>query len=166
MKGQEFVKCVEYTHATWLMDSGLFNEKPSKQRFKTAALGTARLGYQLTIETAARIFKNGEWTIELTVSNRGVAPFYYDWPVQTVVLDGDQQPIEKLYNEIHLTDVLPGKPTTWHIPLSQQHGETSDMTIGLRVPNPMPNGHPLRFANKEQSLNAEHWLVIDFERAK
>ena len=39
IKGQEFVQCVEYTHATWLMDSGMFNEKPSKQRSRRRLIG-------------------------------------------------------------------------------------------------------------------------------
>ena len=117
----------------------------------------------MTIESATRISKNDAWTIELSVSNRGVAPFYYDWPVETVVLNGAQQPVATIENKIQLSKVLPEKTVTWQISVSQKQGAADDLKIGVRVPNLMPNGRSLRFANKEQSLDGDQWLVIDFK---
>jgi len=43
VKGQEFDRCVSKTHASWLMDSGMFGEagKPTKERVRNA---TAKVG--------------------------------------------------------------------------------------------------------------------------
>ena len=72
-------------HATWLLDSGLFDTRiqMDEKRKATALRETARMGYEFYISSV-------DWRegmISLTVENRGVAPFYYDWPIE-IKVDG------------------------------------------------------------------------------
>lgn len=142
-RDQGFVTCVESLHASWLMDSGLFNAGVplDDQRRKTALKETARLGYEYYVSSA-------QWSdgvIRLTVENRGVAPFYYDWPVE-IEVDGNVRA-----TNWSLRGLLPGDQRTWSTQLA------SDSTLKIRVPNPMKGGKPLRFANVDQG---DEWLVI------
>lgn len=142
-KDQDFVTCVERLHVSWLMDSGLFDTRfpMDEERRKTALRETARMGYELHISQA--VWKDG--VLELTVENRGVAPFYSDWPVELVAEGESRETGWKL------TEVLPGQPTTWSIKLPTKS------EVAIRIPNPLKGGKALRFANREQG---EEWLVI------
>ena len=142
-RDQGFATCVERLHATWLMDSGLFDEgRPVDEERKKAALTeTSQMGYEFHVLKA-------DWREEriyLTVVNRGVAPFYYEWPVEVEV---EGKTIETGWS---LSELLPGQARVWSIGL----GEESSLRI--RVPNPMRGGKPLRFANRAQG---KEWLVI------
>lgn len=142
-RDQGFVNCVERLHASWLLDSGLFDARipVDQQRRESALKETARMGYEFYISNV----KWEEGMIFLTVKNKGVAPFYYDWPVE---LEVNGQVIKTGWK---LSGLLPGKPRTWSTALPKKG------TFKIRVPNPMKGGKPLRFANRNQS---EEWLTI------
>lgn len=148
-RDQGFLKCVERLHVTWLMDTGLFDPRyPMDAMRRTRALQEVRrMGYELHVARAE--WKDGE--LQLTVENRGVAPFYYDWPVELTVGEAEKS----VRTEIKLSSVLPGKPVRWRVSAPKASRYL------LKVPNPMPGGTPLRFANKEQR---EEGLEILLER--
>ena len=81
----------------------------------------------------------------LTVENRGVAPFYYDWPVEIEV----GGVVEK--TDWKVSGILPGSPRTWSIAMPKGGA------VRIRIPNPMDGGKALRFANREQG---PEWLVV------
>ncbi|GAA5480211.1 hypothetical protein Hhel01_03735 [Haloferula helveola] len=142
-RDQGFVECVEAMHVTWLMDSGLFDARfpMDEERKRTALTETARLGYELHVAEA----KWADGVMSLTVENRGVAPFYYDWPVE-VEVEGEVRT-----TNWRLTDVLPGQPRVWSLEMAKSG------RLRIRIPNPMKGGRPLRFANKQQGME---WLVV------
>ena len=53
-KQQDFAKCVSVTHASWLMESGLFkkHDPPSTQRVNRGKQQVRRLGYELHVRRA------------------------------------------------------------------------------------------------------------------
>ena len=88
------------------------------------------MGYELHLGSAEI---EGE-RLKVTIENRGVAPFYSDWPVQLragKVIDPGWK----------LSDVLPGKPVVWSVKVPRE------AAISIQVPNPMKGGRDLRFAN-------------------
>jgi len=142
-KEQPFVDCVERLHASWLLDSGLFDKRfPLDEKRKATALKeTGRLGYELHISKA--IWKDG--ILSVTVQNRGVAPFYSDWPVE-LSLDGAVTPTPWKASKI-----LPGATSLWVVKTEPFE------EVKIRIPNPMKGGKPLRFANTYQD---DDWLVL------
>lgn len=139
---QDFDECVRQTHVTWLMDSGLFSKRfpldePRKDR---AIRAVQRMGYEFHV---ARWRIEG-LSLEIEVENRGVAPFYHDWPVEFAAGDA-------VVARFDLRGILPGERRTWtaEVPGTGPYR--------LRVPNPMKEGKPLRFANREQG---EEWLTL------
>ena len=162
-KGQEFDKCVQHTHVSWLMDSGMFPKPPSKKLTEQAKKKTASMGYRLTFESATLTNEDGKRSVIFKVSNRGVAPFYYPWKVETVLLSSDNQSVAEISNDWKLPEVMPGETSSWRLSLPDDAPEVP--RIGIRVPNPMPGGIPLRFGNEEQMLDGEKWMVLDFAQA-
>jgi hypothetical protein len=145
-RDQGFVQCVERLHVTWLMDTGLFDVRipMDDERRATALREVGRMGYELHVSRAQ--WSRGE--LSLTVENRGVAPFYHDWPVELEAGGKVRKTGWKL------STVLPGEPVTWTAAIPEAK------TVRIRVPNPMEGGKPLRFANETQGVE---WLVITFE---
>jgi hypothetical protein len=147
---QDFHTCVSQTHATWLMDSGMFSEGTSAEQRARAVREVGRMGYEFTVTQARLTAKD----LEVTVENRGVAPFYQDWPVELATLSGTT--ISKPWKpNWRLTEILPGQSATWRTTRPPR-----GKTILMRVPNPMPEGHPLEFANVEQDSDAPGWLTL------
>lgn len=139
---QDFDECVRETHVTWLMDSGLSSKRfpLDEQRNRRAARAAQRMGYEFHISRWRK--KGGR--IEIEVENRGVAPFYHDWPVEFAA--GDE-----VWARFDLRGILPGESRRWTTEVSGKG------PYRLRVPNPMEGGKPLRFANLEQG---EDWLTL------
>ncbi len=148
--GQDFVRCVEATHVTWLMDSGFFSRQfalPSAR--KTRALADiARMGYVLHLAEAR--LEGATRKLTLTVVNEGVAPFYADWPVQLRAYREGREVGRLIPEGWALRNVLPGaegaQRWTCELPADWVGAE-----LAVDVPNPMPSGKPLRFANQEQT---------------
>jgi hypothetical protein len=117
------------------------------------------MGYELHI-SMAETERTGNRTlmVRATVVNRGVAPFYYDWPVEYALRSAAGRVVRSTKGKGKISSILPGStPSLWEerIPLDGLPSEP--YTLLLRVPNPMKNGKPLRFANAEQSAD---WLTV------
>jgi hypothetical protein len=149
-KGQDFAECVRQTHVTWLMDSGLFDLRlpVAPERKERATQEVARMGYELHV--SEMWIENGELVVR--VENRGVAPFYYDWPVE-VRFSAPGIRTKPVFPEWKLSEVLPGQPVDWRMRI----GATKDVTVRMRVANPMPGGKPLHFANVG---GEDEWVVV------
>ena len=103
----------------------------------------SRMGYELFVSD---VEVNGT-DLKLTVENRGVAPFYHDWPIEIRIDMQAPTPVKW-----RISQVLPGESVEWTLDLRK-----SPESLRMRVPNPMAGGKPLRFANK----NTEgEWLVL------
>jgi hypothetical protein len=154
---QDFRKCVETTHASWLMESGFFDKKQSTERKKRALVEVERMGYEFHVPGVTLTKADGKLRVTVELENRGVAPFYYAWPIEYAFLvDG------KLSKPIaasgQLTGLLPGdKPRTWTDKLD---APTGAWKLLMRVPHPLPQGTPLRFANTTQDADVGGWLTL------
>ncbi|MDB4500721.1 DUF4832 domain-containing protein [Akkermansiaceae bacterium] len=140
-KQQDFMKCVEATRVSWLMDSGVYQDKiPLGEERKAKAIqAVQRMGYEFFIKEASL---EGQDLI-LKIKNRGVAPFYYDWPVYLGTSVSNMKALPQNLS-VKLSGILPGQTVEWRIRLLTEASE-----IVLSVPNPMRGGISLRFANQE-----------------
>ncbi len=158
---QNFRKCVDETHASWLMDSGMFEKKQKPDRIKRAEEQVRRMGYEfhvpgVTIGTVA----DGKLPVKVEVVNRGVAPFYYDWMAEWGLL-ADGKPVKTLAASGKLIGLLPAdQPRVWEDTLDLASVKPGTYKLAIRVPNPLKTGHPLKFANKTQDADALSWLTL------
>ena len=86
-RAQDFMTCVEQTHVTWLMESGIFQKKPDDERYARAVSHVRRMGYDFHVATAGITREGAALQVQLTVVNQGVAPFYQDWTLELGALD-------------------------------------------------------------------------------
>ena len=160
-KVQDFRTCVETTHASWLMDSGLFEKKATADCIKRAEDRVRRLGYEFHVPgvTIGGI-KGGTLPVTVEVENRGVAPFYYDWkPEYGLIFEG--KAAATFRGSGKLVGLLPGdKPRVWDDTLDVSGVKAGTYKLAVRVLNPLKNGHPLKFANKTQDADTSGWLTL------
>lgn len=161
-KGQEYGPCIEATHATWLMNSGVFRKGLDGARRERALAGARRLGYELNV-TAAALEPSPDRGIRvrIRIRNGGVAPFYYPWPVELALLDADDHLVTTWRTEWDFTRILP-ETTVQEFDTTHAGAEITggDYHVLLRVVNPLPNGLPLRFANQTQDANRAGWVTL------
>jgi len=159
---QNFRKCVEATHVSWLMDSGLFQQERDAGRIQRAEKDVRRMGYEFHVPTVTiRPPANGILAVKVEVENRGVAPFYYDWPVEFGLLDADGHVVKTFPGSGKITGLLPGdSPRSWDEKLDLQGVKPGAYILALRIPNPLPKGMPIRFANQTQDRHAPGWLTL------
>lgn len=158
---QDFRQCVEATHVTWLMDSGMFKKGQKPERIERAKDAVRRMGYEFhALAVTIGDVTDGKLAVALEVENRGVAPFYYDWQVEWGVLVGGKA-VKSWSATGKLTGLLPGdKPRTWADTLDVSGVKAGRYTLAVRVPNPLKTGKPLRFANKAQDADLPGWLSL------
>lgn len=162
---QDFRKCVEQTHASWLMDTGMFQTKPSDERRRRAEAEVQHMGYEFHIPSIEFSKTDAKLTVAVELENRGVAPFYYDWPLEYGLLS-DGREIKVFPASGSLTRLLPGDiARKWSDAIDLSSVPAGKYVLALRVVNPLSNGIPLRFANAAQDRDAPGWLsLVYFDR--
>ena len=166
-EAQDFDRCVQETHASWLMDTGMFSRRPSPPERVSRAIEAARsLGYTFHVRAVTLADTEGEnqgdaLPVQIEVANLGVAPFYADWPLEFALLDADKNIARRFTTEITLQGLLPEDPDRIiDYPIDLDGLSSGSYRLLLRVVNPLPNGIPLRFANAEQDQDLDGWLTL------
>jgi hypothetical protein len=156
---QDFRRCVQETHASWLLDSGMFAKKQDAGRILRAEALVRLMGYEYHV-TAVTVTRPTEGMLRVRVDlvNRGVAPFYYDWPVEYGLIDDKGMVVKTMSGSGKLSGIFPGGGVriwddTFAVPVGR-------FALGLRVRNRLKNGPSLRFANKTQDAHARGWLTL------
>ncbi|QDV34459.1 DUF4832 domain-containing protein [Tautonia plasticadhaerens] len=158
---QDFRRCVEQTHASWLMDSGMSRRGVPDDRRRRAEAEVRRMGYEFHATTFEHgPAQSGKIPVAVTIENRGVAPFYADWrPEFGLIADGRE--VVPIPADGSLAGLLPGDPPRrWSASIATASLPEGGVTLALRVPNPMPGGLPVRFANASQDLDRPGWLSL------
>jgi hypothetical protein len=161
-QAQDFAKCVQQTHASWLMDSGMFNKKQSADRVQRATEAVQRMGYDFYVQSARIDQTDAQHVeVELQVLNQGVAPFYYDWSMELAVLSSTGSLLKTYPVDWKLTTIAPSTtPAIMKTAIPMQDLSDPAAKLALRVVNPLPKGKPLRFANADQDADAAGWLTL------
>jgi Domain of unknown function (DUF4832) len=158
---QDFATCVQQTHATWLMDTGMFQKKQSAERIANATKQVQRMGYEFYVTGAAATQTPAAITTTLSVVNRGVAPFYYPWKLELGAFGDDDQPQKTWDTEWSLLHLLPDQPERqWTHTIDRKELPPGSTFLAIRVVNPMPGGMPLQFANDATMQRKNGWLTI------
>jgi hypothetical protein len=161
--GQEFTNCVDLTHASWMLNQGVFSPGFTGAQKDLALAGACRLGYTLCISSAALVDASVSTSLNASVAvrNTGVAPFYYDWPVQLGALNASNALVNTWSTAWKLSSLLPSPTNTVWSYAQTNHGlAAGQYKLVLRVQNPLANGVPLRFANAAQDIDIPGWLTL------
>ena len=161
--GQEFARCVELTHASWMLNHRAFSPGLPEEQKALALAGSARLGYELYVSNAVVVDANvsGSLRVDVELRNTGVAPFYYDWAVELGALHSNGSLIKTWSTTWQLSSLLPAETnTTWTWSQAEHGLEAGQYKLVLRVQNPLTNGVPFCFANDAQDADVPGWLTL------
>ena len=161
--GQGYDLCVDRTHASWMLNHGAFSPGYTGNQKTLAVAGSARLGYELYVSNAVLVDASvaGSLKVNVQLRNTGVAPFYYDWPVQLGARNSSNVLVKTWTTTWKLSSLLPAVTNTVWTWSQAGHGlEVGQHKLLLRVQNPLTNGVPFRFANDTQDTDLPGWLTL------
>lgn len=123
---------------------------------------TPKLGYELYVPKADWKRDTAKKTLQLsvTITNCGVAPFYYPWTMEAGLYHkGSLQETWPIMWDI--TRIIPGEAAiTYTATLPDFAPKENDANLLIRVINPLKQGPPLRFANTTQDADLDGWLTL------
>ncbi|MEL7497286.1 MAG: hypothetical protein AAFN77_06715 [Planctomycetota bacterium] len=162
-KSQDFDQCVDHTHVTWLMDSGLFQKQPSQDRRDKAIQSVRRMGYDLTVKQVQwQVQPDGSTEIRIDILNRGVAPFYGEWATELGMLDDNGKLTwSQKVDTLSVYGILPSVSATTLTAQLRNAPELGNQRLIMRVVNPLENGKPFCFGNQTQNLHRAGWLTLN-----
>ncbi len=153
---QPFAKCRDAMHVTWLMDTGLFRDQADTKRLANAQREVHKMGYEFFVQSASVQRSSDGAKLQLEIKNTGIAPFYHPgWTIKLIPVDGKDH--DEVDTGLELTGILPGEVKILACDVAVELGQ--NFLIG--VPNPMPGGKPLRFANITQDRDQLGWLTLE-----
>ncbi|GAA3226366.1 hypothetical protein [Actinocorallia longicatena] len=156
----DFAGSVARTHASWLLDHYAFAPGHTGAAYAEALTAAKSLGYRLRVTAVRTGHRGGDLDVAIRIQDDGVAPFYYDWPLQVAAVGRDGRIARTWTTSWKLTGVKPGVPAelTARLPArGLRHGEH---TLVFRAANPLRGGMPLRFANAGQDATVPGWLTL------
>lgn len=165
--GQELEQCIATTHISWVRSGRAFQSNPSPARTR-ALLAAQKMGYELHVSQSTLELSATSLSVEVTVTNRGVAPFYYDWPVELgLVSQAGILAARWPAQDWQLPTIQPDAPAmTWRTMRATSDLVGGEYRVVMCVANPLPNGKPLRFANETQDRDLPGWLTLGLVRLK
>ena len=160
--GQEFTNCVAASHASWMLNQGVFDPGFSGAQEGLALAGAQQLGYEFYVSNAILFNASGSGPLDISVDilNTGVAPFYYNWPVQLAALNNSGEIVQTWTTPWNLSLLIPGTNTVWTYAQTNPGLPIGQYTLLMGVQNPMTNGIPLRFADTTQDADLTGWLTL------
>jgi len=159
--GQEFDRCLEATHASWLCNEGVFRGQAQGAARERAMRAAQRMGYELHVARADLETAGGHLAIALTVTNTGIAPFYYDWPMELAALNAARERVAAWPVPWRLSAIVPGEVApAWRFQAALPALTPGRYHLLLRVANPLTNGLPVRFANQTQDQHLPGCLTL------
>lgn len=161
--GQEFTRCATNTHATWLANHGVFQNLLPAEKHERALAGARLLGYEFHLPwvTIGEGFAGAPLRTVMAITNTGIAPFYYDWPLEFGALTTNGTLLASWLTGLKLVGIQPGAGLrTFDHTLTNIHLPPGDYVLALHVVHPLAHGLPLRFANKTQDQHRQGWLTL------
>jgi hypothetical protein len=152
-QAQSFAACAAALHLTWAMDTGMFREPPPPERMERALREVAKLGYEFHVPECdfAAPAPGSPMSVTIQFVNRGIAPMYHRWPLELSVADPTGQVVQVWdFPDHHLAGLLPsetGQRLNFQLDLTNL--PAGEYRLLLRVVNPLENGKPLQFANRD-----------------
>jgi hypothetical protein len=158
----DFPGSVEQTHASWLINHYAFGTGYSSADEPAALAGAQSLGYSFRVTEALVPTEASGDTAEvgLRIANIGVAPFYYDWPIELALVDAGGDIAATVATDWRVGDIPSGGSAEFTTSLDVGGLPGGTYTLAAQVPNPMSGGVPVRFANAAQDADEDGWLTL------
>lgn len=161
--GQEFERCVTGIRPSWLLAHSAFVRRLSPAARELAERQSRMLGYEFHVPEVRiqAATTDRDVRVEASLRNTGIAPFYYDWPLELAVLDANRRIVHAERTAWSLAGQQPDDDDRrWRHTIPGGTLEPGRHTLLVRVVNPLARGLPLRFANATQDADLAGWLTL------
>lgn len=159
---KKYVEDIKKYHISCAIFAELFDKDKSflNKNQKSLLQTQSLMGYDLYVENASLKYDEEILTVQISLNNKGVAPFVYDWPVELSIFDGEQI-CNSFYPDWKISDIIDNKSSR-KLSFSDKVvlDESKEYSILLKIVNPMKNGYPVKFSNKSQDYNLEGYLTL------
>ena len=157
--GQDYNACVNATHASWLMNTGVFSPSLTGDARTRALAGAQLLGYEFQTLSLATWGVGGTITATVSIQNTGIAPFYYSWPVELAAASQNGQILATWQTPWQFSGIMPGDPPQEFVQILTNAPPGGSVLL-MQVVNPLAGGKSLRFANTTQDQTVPGWLTL------
>lgn len=160
-KGQDWTDSVNGTHLSFVKLDHAFADMLTAKEMANATLANQKMGYEYYVSQVSlpKTVSGQPLQVGVNIRNTGVAPFYYNWPVQLRVVGGATK--ATWTTSWQISDIEPGAaPTQFAFVKANPGLSAGTYTVELGVPNPMKGGLPLRFADATQDKTDSGWLTL------
>jgi len=109
------------------------------------------IGYRLfisTVEMPAKVKISSTIKIKVELSNDGIAPFYYHWPIKMYLIDESGGLLTSYLVDADIRKILPGELSSLEIMLPVGDLPNGKYAIGLAIIDPMTGQPGIRLANQ------------------
>jgi hypothetical protein len=157
---EDFASAVTTTHVSWLLYHQAFEGENggsngwNEAKIERAMIGAKLTGYEFFISQAnlPQTTEVGPLALGVRIQNRGVAPFYYNWPFEITAKRNGEPPVVLPTPDWAIGSVTAdGADREFTLEIANHGLTVGDYAIHLKLPNPLPEGIPIRFANAAQS---------------
>ncbi|ADB30611.1 hypothetical protein Kfla_1513 [Kribbella flavida DSM 17836] len=155
-----FADGVTQTHVSWLLNQYAFSPGYTGATYDNALAAATSIGYQLRVAAVKTSRQRRGLDVSVRIQNDGVAPFYYDWPLQLAAVGRDGRIARTWTTSWKLASVKPGAPVELSAAVRTAGLRKGEYTLVLRAANPLRGGMPLRFANAGQDTTVSGWLTL------
>ena len=165
-QGEDYYASLHLTHASFLLNQGVFQVPMKGESLMRALEGSRRMGYEYHVPKAYLDGRDGKLKVGAEIENRGIAPFYYDWQVELAAKSGGKL-VKVWKTDWKIGGIVPDEGPNvnrkvFQIELPDGKLANGRYDIYLRVVNPLagvtPKAVKFRFANAEQGEDG--WLPL------
>ena len=152
------IDLLKQSHTTFIGPGGPYSVPidSSLQSGLNSVLST--IGYRLyikeTILTPASLFAS-HLRLQITFGNNGIAPFYYDWPMEIYIIDEQGAIIHQQAINIDVRTILPDEFVQTKIMIDTNQIPVGKYTLGVGITDPLTGQPAVHFAmhtNREDAI--------------
>ena len=155
-----FLQNVQATHATYMRVETVFDNVLAETRIDRAKAAVRGMGYDLYFSQATITPVGNGFTVNAMLTNRGVAPFYYNWTVTVGLIDATGATIQEWPVSWRIDSLVRNEQRTFNETFTPATAPPAGAQVVLRVANPMAGGRPLRFSNLTQQPDGKAWMIL------
>ncbi len=150
------MRAIDEAHFSWIGPASppLLEATPELTSNMNAMV--RKMGYQYSLTSATTEVEGGSLTISLRGANQGVAPFYYPWKAQLVLVGKDNRPVQTSDTNWDIRSWLPGGfEAKAQVSTGQLKGS---YRLALGIIDPLTGNPNIRFANQLQTIDG--WAIL------
>ncbi len=158
---KETIRQARLTHLSWIGPRGPAEEKRGGPLQMNIDRFLATIGYRYVISEASYasgISPGESLTVDLRVLNRGIAPFYFEWPFQLSLINEEGVTVSRYTTKIDIRKWLPGtaeEQADYPIPKGIAPG---DYTLAAAIVDPDTGRPGVQFAMDNRRADGRYPL--------